>query len=163
MVAFKGNRIFAEGYPNPLQELTSYSRTNANFSLSFSYPKSWYIQERATSTTTPFAVLISDQDLDGLHQGYPDKFINVVYYKTNQSPAEYATSDLVAKKIQDKVEKDIEAKSGSVRTYESSFKSGKYFSAYKRSGDYLLIIESYVKSPKEMGNVFAHVVSSLEN
>lgn len=146
-------------------DLKYYSSNKTGFNLSIFYPKDWKLQERGSSQITPFAIVLSDVDMTDYHYGYPDKFINVVFYKTDKTEQEYAISDLNSKKATDIKQSDTNIGGAQVKKYESDFKNGKYLSAYKRNGDYLIIFETYIKNPDDrelVEKVFDSITGSFK-
>lgn len=147
----------------------SFVSSNMTFPVSLSYPDGWYIDERGASERTPFAVVLSDTDISNYHggplHGYPDTFVNVVYYKTGASESEYATQDLQAKRVSELKSNDLVVTSGITKTYESKFKEGTYISSYRRSGEYLVIIEAYTNEDdrlSELREVYSGVVETIQ-
>jgi len=90
--------VYAEEITTQLQ---GYVGNNKKFPISFEYPKDWFIQERGSSKSTPFTLVLSEVNLNEYQSepfhGYPNKFINIVYYKSDIEKAAYATNDLKAK------------------------------------------------------------------
>lgn len=155
-----------ENYANAQEAKESiYSTHNSEFKLNFSYPDNWKVQEREGGTSTPFAVLLSDTDLENYHQGYPDRFVNIVFYKTNQTEDEYANADLNAKRVENKKEYNTQIEGKNVKKYKSSFKQGEYLSAYTRKGDFLIIVESYIKNTSDENKteeIFDQILSTIK-
>lgn len=141
---------------------------NPVHNILFTYPEGWFVQERGNSELTPFAVLLSNIDLDNYHPlpgEYPDQFVNIVFYKTNQTEDEYALGDLSAKKIKNLKKDDFVIDGQNLHKYKGDFKKGKYWSVYKRNGEYLVIIESYLENfdkEKEIDKIFSDIVRSLK-
>lgn len=171
-IIFTGSYAVAK---NP--ELKLYSSNKSGFDLSFSYPKDWMIQERGSSEITPFAVVISDVDMNYFHavpgRGYPDKAINIVFYKTNDTEDQYVQKELKEPKIKKVESKEIFSDySGNIRVYKSDslYKKGsedtvRYLSAYKKYGEYLVIIESQINKlgdEKEVEDIFSNVISTIK-
>lgn len=145
--------------------------SNATYGISFNYPKSWVIQEKGSSDKTPFAVLVASPEASGVHfsQGqYPEKFINIVFYKTSQTEDEYGAEDLSGKFVQNLHSVAMIDGNGDIlKKYVGDFKDGRYFATHKRHGEFLVIIETYLRGPtleKEAGldGVFSSLVASLQ-
>ena len=152
--------------------------SNANYGISFNYPENWVIQEGGHSELTPFSILLSDVDLKDHHflpGEYPEKFINIVFYRTSQTEEEYAAEEYTIKDLNGKQVKNLVRKDSIIidgrnsykykAEYTGGFKKGKYFSAYKRSGEYLIIIETYLQNlnnENEIDGVFFDIIQSLK-
>lgn len=146
------------------------------FPIVFNYPANWKVQKMRGGNQTPFSVILSDTDLSDFQarnkKGYPDKFINIVFYRTSQTESEYAQESLKYSNIVNLQVQDVATKNDVFKKYKGDrlLKSGnqkteKYIVSYKKIKDFLIIIESRVASnedEKEVDSAFDRILETIK-
>lgn len=151
------------------KEFKTFISLDNKFPISLPYYDDWFAQEIRGGESTPFAILFTEEDMNKYHggplRGYPEKFVNIVYYETSKDEKKYALRDLKDKKVKNTTESETGFSNGVNLIYKSDFKEGKYFSAYKKVGKHLVIFEAYASSGQDQAEVerlFVELTKSAE-
>lgn len=162
-----GQQKFTDNSDNQQEEWKTYLNSEWGFQLS--YPGNWYYKQKKSSGTTPFAVLFSDINLDNYSpapgRSYPDRFVNVVLYKTDKTVEEYIEEDSIEKNNQIKEKKEIIISGIRGMMTKTKFDNSMYLSAYISRNGYIYIFESTISNPQDITVVeesFSKIVSSFK-
>jgi putative hemolysin len=144
---------------------------NEEFGFEMKYPKDWYSSGVYGGKQTPFGVDFSD-DKNFIEYGpmapgqpFPDKYINFVLYKTDQTIDEYISQDLKARNAEEISKKNIiiAGRAGVITETKNKYKTNLY--AYVKKGEYIYILETMLSDKTyraEVEKIFNSILSSLK-
>jgi len=142
---------------------------NEKFGFEVKYPQEWFHQVTGGSKLTPAGIMFSDESLEFYSPApgiYPEKFINVVLYRTPETIDEYVSNDLVARRADIEFQKEIQI-SGQRGILTKSILSNTiiYLAAHTKKGEFIYIFESRIPNKDvyfEVEEVFKKILSSFK-
>lgn len=141
---------------------------NEEYRFEVRYPARWFHQVTGGGMMTPAGVMFSDKSLEFYNPApgvYPEKYINVVLYRTSETIDEYFINDLAGKKANTEFQKEIQISGQRGITAKSTFSKFIYLSAYTKKGDFVYIFESPISNKEvytEVEGMFNLIITNFK-